>query len=139
MKARFWQKAIVVALGLGVVVVLGTAFVLQAKIRQSSYGRWLIPSRPETGGTDCTFDTFDGPPPINGTIAAVSPEEKLAVLSVGKNQKVREGYKFTVYRGDQFVGKVQVIEVYEDLAGAKVIYTRENDTVRVGDKAATQI
>jgi hypothetical protein len=78
-------------------------------------------------------------PPINAIIEAVRPTEKLVVLSVGKNQKVQEGFRFTIYRGDRFIGKVQVTKVYEDLAGAKIIYTNENESIQIGDKAATQI
>jgi len=77
--------------------------------------------------------------PIDAVIQAVRNEEKLVVLSVGKDQKVQEGYQFTVYRGDKFVGKVQVIKVYDDLAGARVLYTQEGEAIQVGDQAATQL
>jgi len=78
-------------------------------------------------------------PPIDGVIQAVKNEDKLVVLSVGKDQKVQEGYQFTVYRGDKFVGKVQVIKVYDDLAGARVLYTQDGEAIQVGDQAATQL
>jgi hypothetical protein len=78
-------------------------------------------------------------PAVNAVIEAVQPEQKLVVLSVGKNQKVQEGYTFTIYRGDHFVGKVKVTKVYDDLAGAKIIFTNENDSIQIGDKAATQL
>jgi hypothetical protein len=84
---------------------------------------------------------LDGPlaPPIPATIQAVEPDKKLVVLSVGTNQKVKEGYEFTVYRGAKFVGKVKVVKVYEDLAGARILYTNDNEMVQVGDSANTQI
>lgn len=80
-------------------------------------------------------------PPINAVIQAVKPQDKLVVLSVGRDQKVQEGFKFTVYRNDKFIGKVQVIKVYEDLCGARVLFTaNENkEKIQVGDKAATQL
>jgi len=78
-------------------------------------------------------------PPIDAVIQAVKNEDKLVVLSVGKDQKVQEGYQFTVYRGDKFVGKVQVIKVYDDLAGARVLYTQDGEAIQVGDQAATQL
>ena len=78
-------------------------------------------------------------PPINAIVQAVKAEDKLVVLSVGLNQKVQEGFEFTIYRGDKFIGKVRVVKVWDDLAGAQILYTSENDAVQVGDKAATQI
>jgi len=78
-------------------------------------------------------------PPIDAIVQAVEGDKKLVVLSVGKDQKVKEGFEFTVYRGDRFVGKVKVIKVWDDLAGARILYTSENEAVQVGDKAATQI
>jgi len=84
-------------------------------------------------------DLIGSPPPIDAVIQAVN-KEGLVVLSVGREQKVQEGYEFTVYRGDHFVGKVKVIKVYDELAGARVLYTAsDNDVIQVGDKAATQL
>jgi len=77
--------------------------------------------------------------PIDAVIQAVRNEDKLVVLSVGKDQKVQEGFQFTVYRGDKFVGKVQVIKVYDDLAGARVLYTQEGEAIQIGDQAATNL
>jgi hypothetical protein len=85
------------------------------------------------------FDLVTDPPPINAVVQAVKADDKLVVLSVGRDQKVQEGFKFTVYRGDHFVGKVQVIKVYEDLAGARILFTQEGEAIQVGDSAATQL
>jgi hypothetical protein len=85
------------------------------------------------------LDEFPNVIPIDAVIQAVEQEKKLVVLSVGKDQKVQEGFKFTVYRGDRFVGKVQVVKVYEDLAGARILFTQDNESIQIGDKAATQL
>jgi len=76
-------------------------------------------------------------PPIDAVVQAVDGE--MVVLSVGQNQQVRMGYEFTVYRGNQFVGKVKVIKVYDDLSGAQILYTNQGEEVQAGDRAATQI
>jgi len=78
-------------------------------------------------------------PAIDAVVQAVAEDKKLVVLSVGRDQKVQEGFKFTVYRGDRFVGKVQVVKVYEDLAGARILFSQENEAIQIGDKAATQL
>jgi hypothetical protein len=77
-------------------------------------------------------------PAIPGRIEAVRPEEKLVVLSVGKDQKVQEGYKFYVRRGPEFIGKVTVIKVYDDLSGARIEYLRdEKSGIQIGDQVNT--
>lgn len=79
-------------------------------------------------------------PPIEARVIAVDPDQKLVVLSVGREQKVENGFEFTVYRGDSFVGKVKVIRVYPDLAGARIMYTKDGGvSVRQGDRASTRL
>ncbi|MBI4582459.1 MAG: hypothetical protein HY717_00300 [Planctomycetes bacterium] len=76
-------------------------------------------------------------PSIPGRIEAVNDKDKLVVLSVGKDQKVQEGYKFYVRRGAVFIGKVTVIKVYDDLSGARVEYLSGTKTIEVGDEVNT--
>ncbi len=86
------------------------------------------------------IDILDNPPPIDAVVQAVGKaEDKIVVLSVGRGDKVEEGFEFTVYRGDRFVGKVKVIKVYDELSGARILYTQEGETIQQGDKAATQL
>lgn len=78
-------------------------------------------------------------PEIEGQIVAVDPGERLVVLSVGRDDKVEKGYRFTVFRGDEFVGKVEVFQVYPDLAGARILFTKDGSEVEQGDRASTAI
>lgn len=78
-------------------------------------------------------------PPIDGLVNAVDAGEKLVVLSVGRDDKVEAGYTFTVYRGDEYVGKVQVIKVYPNLAGARIIAMKDGLEIQRGDKASTRL
>jgi hypothetical protein len=84
-------------------------------------------------------DTGDSPlaPPIDALVSAVSNDEKLVLLSAGKDQKVQPGFVFTVHRGDSFIGKVKVIRVYPDLAGATILFTKDGEEIQRGDKAST--
>lgn len=86
--------------------------------------------------TGINIEDFDVPP-IQGLVEAVSAENNLVVLSVGKDQKVLPGYRFAVRRGDTFIGKVEVIEVYEDLSGARITYTDKGAAIQIGDQVAT--
>lgn len=78
------------------------------------------------------------PPPIDGVVLAVRPDADLVILSVGNNDKVKEGYEFTIYRGPRFIAKVKVLRTTDDLAGARILY-QEGATIVVGDKASTRI
>ena len=72
-------------------------------------------------------------PTIDGIVEAVNQEDRLVVLSVGKEQKVQPGFHFAVNRGGEYIGKVQVIEVYDDLSGARIIYLKDSNKIQVGD------
>ncbi len=77
-------------------------------------------------------------PPIDGIVEDVDPALRLVVLSVGKNDDVKPGYEFTLYRDDKFVAKVQVTKVYDNLSGARILLP-EGAVVNKGDRATTRI
>ncbi len=76
-------------------------------------------------------------PYIDGIVEAVNEKDRLVVLSVGKDQKVEPGYPMFVHRGGEYIGKLEVIRVYEDLSGARIVYTVDGKTVQVGDRVKT--
>lgn len=77
--------------------------------------------------------------PVDAVIKAVDSKEKLVLLSAGKDQKVQLGDEFTVYRGSDFVGRVKVIKLFPDLAGAEIQYTKDGTAIQQGDKASSQL
>ncbi|MBI4604137.1 MAG: SUMF1/EgtB/PvdO family nonheme iron enzyme [Planctomycetes bacterium] len=78
-------------------------------------------------------------PAIDGVIAAVDLKEGLVLLDAGADQGIKVGVEFIVYRANQFIAKVQVLKVYDDLSGAKILYTLEGAEIKVGDKATTRL
>ncbi len=78
-------------------------------------------------------------PPIDALVEEVDANLSLVVLSVGSQDEVKEGAEFTIYREDKFVGKVRVNKVYENLAGARVLFTAEGADIKQGDRATTRI
>src|SRR6185503_11669374 len=130
MRATRRQKIINGALGGIAAIVLVTALVLQGKGLRLWISKSLgLPSE----------IAAPGPPAINAVVQAVQPDggpgERLVVLSVGTDQKVREGFLFTICRGQKVVGKAQVIKVHDDLCGAGVFFTERGESIRVGDQA----
>ena len=55
------------------------------------------------------------------------------MISIGKGQGVKPGFRFSVRRGGELIARVQVIEVYDDLSGARIIYMKDADEIQVGD------
>jgi hypothetical protein len=71
----------------------------------------------------------------DASVIAVKDELALIVANVGRQQGVREGMPFKVYRGTEDIGTVRVVDVREKIAGA-VIQDLHSSTVRVqmGDR-----
>jgi hypothetical protein len=78
-------------------------------------------------------------PPIRGKVAGVRADVQpaLVLLTVGKDDKVKMGYPFTVYRGNEFIGKVVVEKVMADSAGCRVLFTAAGKAIKAGDEVAT--
>jgi len=79
------------------------------------------------------------PRAIDGLVRAVSDEVPLVMLSVGKDDGVEPGYTFTVYRGSEYVGKVQVSTVFADSASASILQEYSKLQPREGDHVTTRI
>ncbi|MBN1421595.1 MAG: hypothetical protein JXP34_22675 [Planctomycetes bacterium] len=78
-------------------------------------------------------------PKIDAKIFAVKRDQNLVVLTVGQDDKVREGYPFSVFRGGEYIGKVKVIEVLGDISGARIEFTVPGKEIREGDNATTRL
>lgn len=93
-------------------------------------------------GVDFTT-LLDGPPVplVRGTVAVVKAnvEPALVLINVGSQDEVEAGYKFSVYREDQYVGRIIVENVVNDNAACRVEFVNEGQTVQVGDRVTTRI
>lgn len=76
-------------------------------------------------------------PKIDGVISAVRGD--IVVLSVGRQDNVREGFEFTIYEGDRFIGKVKVESLLDDMSGARVLFTEQGATLKAGQSASTRL
>jgi hypothetical protein len=64
--------------------------------------------------------------PIEAKIIASIPEQNLVMLSVGKAEEVKVGYKFTVFRQGDYIGKVEVIEIHPNMCAGRVLVELNN-------------
>jgi hypothetical protein len=76
---------------------------------------------------------------IEGKIVAISdkPELNIVMINVGKNDGVEVGMKFTVYRADKYVAKIQIDKVEAQWASAASLKELQADTIRVNDNIST--
>lgn len=72
---------------------------------------------------------------IRALVNAVDLSEKILVLSAGHDQQVGYGQAFLIHRDGKLVGAGQIIKVYPDLSGARILRTRDETTILRGDKA----
>ena len=78
--------------------------------------------------------------PIEAKIIASIPEQNLVMLSVGKAEDVKVGYKFTVFRQGDYLGKVEVIEIQSNMSAGRVLVEYNNNKglkMERGDDAKT--
>jgi len=83
---------------------------------------------------------------IDALVAAVkvNPQGKqdLVMLTVGADEEVVEGTEFTVYRGNQYIVKIRVERVLEDMAACRVLpdtWNTKGLQIEVGDKATNRL
>ncbi len=76
-------------------------------------------------------------PPIAGRILQVEEAVGIVILSVGKKDKTRTGMEFVISRGDKYVGKVRVRNVYEEMSSAVILQDLTREPIQVNDVAQT--
>ena len=74
---------------------------------------------------------------LKGLITAVDSKNSMASISIGTADGVREGMKFYVTRGDEFVCEILIIDV--DTEEAVGILERVQHQPKVGDNASTNL
>lgn len=110
---------------------------LQKSEKELSEARMIIKSVQDNGVNIPSL--FQRTKPMNGQVVAVSKEVNIVMLSVGEDEGVAKGDKFTVYRGSQFIGQVVVEEPYKDMSAARIIKDMTTKEIQKGDSVTTRI
>ncbi|MHC4471959.1 MAG: hypothetical protein ACYS99_13455 [Planctomycetota bacterium] len=77
-------------------------------------------------------------PPITAKVTNVSPDYNIVMLSVGSDDHVKVGFEFTIFRGDEYVGKVVVNKVEKDYCAGYSKKEVEKAAIQPGDDAKTR-
>jgi chromosome segregation ATPase len=78
------------------------------------------------------------PPTIKARVTAVDNNLNIVMLSVGRDDGVKVGFAFTVYRDNEYIGKVIIDKVEADYASGYSVKELEQGAVQVGDSATTR-
>jgi len=76
---------------------------------------------------------------IRGKVTGVDKGLGLVILNVGQRNQVAKGYSFIVFRGDEYVGKVIVDEVFPDMSATHYSRPDMKSDVEVGDDVTTRL
>ncbi len=79
-----------------------------------------------------------GPPAIAAVVAGVNTDLNIVLLSVGRDDKVKEGFEFTIYRNNEYVATVVVDKVEKDHCSGYSKKEVERLPISVGDKGTTR-
>ncbi len=110
--------------------------------RDLFHHNWIIEKLMEAG-VDVNDLVFGGgatpAPPIDGRVLAVRKDVNLVMLSVGSDDGVKPGFKFTIFRNDVYIGIVNVEKVFHDMSSARIIPDLTPKEISEGDSAATRV
>ena len=82
-------------------------------------------------------------PLIEGRVVGIL--NGVVMISVGSDDGVREGYEFTVYRGDRYLCKIRIDKAFPDQAAGEILPdslrpdASADDTVQANDHVSTRL
>lgn len=78
------------------------------------------------------------PPAVDGVVLAVSDKD-LVEVSIGLDDGLREGHKLEAFRGNQYLGRLNVRKVTANRAVAEIDPKLKQGPIKTGDRVATNI
>ena len=76
-------------------------------------------------------------PSVTGRVLEVEEAVGIVILNVGEQNKVKTGMEFVISRGDSYVGKVRVRNIYKDMCSAIIDRKVTKRPIQVADLAST--
>jgi hypothetical protein len=78
-------------------------------------------------------------PTIRAKVTAVDTKLGLVVINAGQHQGAKKGFPFIVFRGDKYIGKVVVDEVFPDVSACFYVRDVMQGDAEVGDDVTTKL
>jgi len=74
---------------------------------------------------------------VDAQVVEVDNSLGFVVLSVGKDDEVSKGWTFQIFRDDQYLGEVEIDEVYDKYSAARIKFQVDGTQIMVADNATT--
>lgn len=78
------------------------------------------------------------PPLVRGQILAIDKEDRVEI-SLGSDDGLREGHNLEIYRGNKYLGRMQVLEVQAHRSVGMILKDYKREVIRSGDEVATRL
>jgi hypothetical protein len=78
------------------------------------------------------------PPMLRGQILAIDKDDRVEI-SLGSDDGLREGHTLEVYRGNKYLGKMQVLEAQAHRAVGTILKEYKQEAIRAHDEVATRL
>ncbi len=103
----------------------------------------LYQAKAETAGAALLaagIKNYDDVPPtdLKGEILAVNSSQQV-VVSVGRDDGLRAGHTLEVYRGGQYLGRIEIKRTEDDKAIGQILTSFRKGYIQAGDKVAAKI
>ncbi len=111
--------------------------VTRLKEREAQLAEQLAAARMVLQKRNISIGETDVPPPLRGKVLAVSQNDLLE-LSLGADDGIRSGNTLEVFRGNSYLGRVQVLTTQSDRAVGKILPDFKKGIIQKGDDVATR-
>ncbi len=75
---------------------------------------------------------------VRGQVLAVDKDDR-AEVSLGTDDGLLEGNTLEIYRGNRYLGRLQILEAHPHRAIGMILKDYKQDVIRTGDEVATQL
>ncbi|MEK7483985.1 MAG: hypothetical protein AABZ60_06610 [Planctomycetota bacterium] len=92
-------------------------------------------------GTHLTFRDLKhtAGPDIDGKIVAISPGSNQVMINVGESKSVALKTMFIVFRGNDYIGRIEVEQVFPEMSAARIVERGPGAQIQEGDNASTRL
>ena len=76
---------------------------------------------------------------VEAQVLAVRRDVNLVMLSVGKDDGVKKGDKFTIFRDDKYIGKIEIETLFDDMCSGRILPELTREDIKQGDMANSRV
>ena len=89
-------------------------------------------------GKDANTPVDNIPPKLDGQVTDIGAND-LVEVSLGKDDGLRIGNTLDVYRGDSYIGRIEIEETSPDRSVGRILQNYRNDLIKKGDNVSTKL